>query len=102
MGLPTNILNAFDFLYSPSKCNISVKGGAFDGFEMRAGVRQGCPLSPLVYAIVAETILDKIEQCDGVFAQAYADDTVIITQCDDTFLHKPLHTWKLLLRSWKK
>ena len=81
VGVPNDILNSFDFLYKQSKCSISVKGSSFEGFPLKAGVRQGCPLSPLVYALVAETILDKLESSvGGCFTRAYADDTVVLVQ----------------------
>ena len=54
LGIPSRALNAFNFLYSQGKCRIAVKGESFMGFNMKAGVRQGCPLSPLVYVLVAE------------------------------------------------
>ena len=48
-------------------------------FFLEAGVRQGCPLSPLVYATVAEVMLDKIEQqCSDTLAICYADDTALV------------------------
>ena len=58
-----------------------MKGSLYEGFNLEAGVRQGCPLSPIVYAMVAEVLLDKIEaDCENVFVRAYADDTVLIIQ----------------------
>ena len=81
VGLPANAMNMVRHLYSNASCQIAVGGGSFEGFELAAGVRQGCPLSPLLYAAVAEIILDKVgESCPGVHCYAFADDTALIVE----------------------
>ncbi len=75
------MITAFGNLYHDSKCKISIKGQTFEGFRLEAGVRQGCPLSPLIYAVVAESLLDMIElEIPGTFVRAYADDTALVVQ----------------------
>ena len=63
---------------------------------MSAGVRQGCPLSPLVYAVVAEGLLDKLEaEIDGIVVRAYADDTAIVLR---DFLERCTKSRTVILR----
>ena len=58
-----------------------MQGCTYPGFDLRAGVRQGCPLSPLVYALAAELLLDKLEhELGDIFVRAYADDTAVLVQ----------------------
>ena len=80
IGLPTCALTLIDSLHDHNSCKLSFQGGEYSGFEMGAGERQGCPLSPLLCAIIAEVLLDKIEkECPETMARAYADDTAIVT-----------------------
>ena len=56
---------------------------------MDCGVRQGCPLSPLLYAVVADALLEHIAtSLPGVWIRAYADDTVVIL--DDFWTQAPV------------
>ena len=81
IGVPAPAVTAFLSLYNNSRCVVSVKGQIFDGFCMTSGVRQGCPLSPLVYAVVAESLLDTVEaRSGGTFVRAYADDTALVVR----------------------
>ena len=70
------VLKAF---YDGNRCDISFKGGRYKGFPMKAGVRQGCPLSPLIFAICADLLLAKItKELPTATTRAYADDTAIV------------------------
>ena len=69
-----------------SKCLIN--GNLTEGFNVERGVRQGCPLSMLLFIISQEPLYTSIEKCtkilpfrtpnNSIKLQGYADDTNII------------------------
>ena len=80
-GLPPSTINLVRALYDENYCDISVGGTRFQGFTLTSGVRQGCPLSSLLYAICAEPLLDKLRlSCPGLVVRAYEDDTVAVSE----------------------
>ena len=79
IGLPHNALNLLNSLYSNSFCEVKQGSTSTPGFTLETGVRQGCPLSPLLYATVAEVLLDAIEhRCPNTLTRCYADDTALV------------------------
>jgi hypothetical protein len=59
-----------------------------DGFMANTGISQGCPLSPILFAIVADLLLRKLQQeFPDSTIRAFADDTAIV-----------IHDMKLLPR----
>ena len=79
IGLPENARNVVRSLYDKHHCQVHLQGQIYGGFVMSRGVRQGCPLSPLLYAIVAELLLERVVQtCPDVMVRAYADDTATV------------------------
>ena len=80
-------------LYSRISSSVLVNGELSLPFQVSRGVRQGCPLSPLLYIIIAETIACAIRadlSIDGYPMPRtrrakicqYADDTTIIVLSD--------------------
>ena len=79
LGWPAWIVNYLRCLYAANTCEMSVGGGRFGGFEFGAGVRQGCPLSPLLFAVVADVLLRRIARTfPAALIRAYADDLAVV------------------------
>ena len=68
-------------LYDNNRCKISRGGETFDGFPMKTGVRQGCPLSPLLFAVIADLLLRWLAHLlpEDLF-RAFADDTAMVAR----------------------
>ena len=62
IGIPREECNLIDALYDNSFCSISHNGASGETFQLKAGVRQGCPLSPLLYSVIAEVLMDHVER----------------------------------------
>ena len=81
VGLPSNWIQALQRLYVNNYHTIKFRGQTFSGFVAGCGVRQGCPVSPLLFAIVVDLLLRRISQeLPGVLVRAFADDTAVILQ----------------------
>ena len=87
LGVPQSEINFITALYDNTMAVIKMGGMNSNKFEMTRGIRQGCPLSPIVFAIIVDILLRKLDKIlgkDGT-ARAFADDTASIT--DNIFMN---------------
>ena len=71
---------ALKTFYHNNKHHIKIRGSLYDSFTCKSGVRQGCPLSGILFALSIDLLLrevDKVLVGDAV-VRGYADDTAIV------------------------
>ncbi len=76
-------------LYTGAKCNIINNGHLSETVYLRRGVRQGCPLSPLLYVIVIETLANAIradKRIEGIAIPGTTETSKISAYADDATL----------------
>eukprot|EP00959_Pyramimonas_sp_CCMP1952_P007146 149529-Pyramimonas_sp.AAC.1 len=80
-GIPAGPLQYFKSLYAQSRCRLVIAGEEHEGFPVTAGIRQGCPLSPLLFAVAADLLLRRLGRAlpDAV-RRACADDLAVVTK----------------------
>ncbi|XP_041441476.1 uncharacterized protein LOC121401210 [Xenopus laevis] len=91
-GLPGKFINWLKVLYKGAECFPLVNGWSGESFGVSSGVRQGCPLSPLLYAFAIDPLLRRLD--GGVLAgvplspgralkiAAYADDVTAVVSSE--------------------
>ena len=107
MGFDSSFIRWVDLFYTGVRSAIIVNGYLSGFFSLSGGVRQGCPLSPLLYVLVSEVLAVNIRvnpaitglSLPGVPAllspiTQYADDTPVLTV--------PFGHFLVLIRSLKR
>ena len=99
MGFGHSFINWVRLFYTEVQSAVIVNGYVSSFFPLSRGVRQGCPLSPLLYVLVSEVLAVNIRanpRLVGVSLPGsssplspvtqYADDTSLIASSDDAIL----------------
>ena len=87
IGIHKGAIGAIQKFYRNNRHWLRLNGGTFPSIDVASGVRQGCPLSPIVFAICADVLLRKLAaslQVDAGTSDnmvcAFADDTAVVLE----------------------
>ena len=61
-GIEGTYLNIIKAMYDKPTANIILNGEKLKAFPLKSGIRQGCPLSPLLFNIVSEVLATAIRE----------------------------------------
>uniref|UniRef100_A0A8C6XLH0 Reverse transcriptase domain-containing protein n=1 Tax=Naja naja TaxID=35670 RepID=A0A8C6XLH0_NAJNA len=101
MNFGSNFEKMLNVIYDSQRANVLINGETTKVFKIEKGVRQGCPLSPLLFITILETLLDRIRGNRNIKGtkirgqeyklQAFADDMVFV-------IEEPMETGPILLQ----
>ena len=115
IGVCSKIVNIVEYMYNQTECSILIDGQLKDWFHVEVGVRQGCILSPTLFNIFLEFVMDELSCLQSSLKLnptlstdiRYADDTSLIAftfeklQISTTELHKACKKWGLKVNQTK-
>ena len=62
VGIEGTYLNIINTMYDKPTANIILNGEKLKAFPLRSGMRQACPLSPLLFNIVLEALATAVRE----------------------------------------
>ena len=92
LEIPNSFISLCKDIYSGSLSRIRTGSGYTDTIPLRMGVKQGCPLSPLLFNLVLQGMLHGLDGVEGGYKMsstlivkylAYADDLCIVASSKD-------------------
>jgi hypothetical protein len=105
LGIEGMYLNIVKAIYDKPTSNIILNGEKLKPFPLKSGMRQGCPLSPLLLDIVLEFLFRAIRQEEEIKEIQIGKETVKIALfADDVILYlkDPKNSTQKLLRQHKQ
>ena len=79
LGWPKWLRHMVWNLYTNYSCLIVLGPERHAGFDITRGIRQGCPLSPLLFAAMSELLLRRLKRlCPAATSRAWADDLAMV------------------------
>ena len=89
IGIARKFRHAISLFYVDNLHWLRLRGELSESVNVQSGIRQGCPLSPLIFALCADVLLRELSRVISAYEglRAFADDTVVVIQDYTRSLH---------------
>lgn len=105
-NVPTSLIRLIKNLNMEQKTRIKVNGDLTEEIDMEQGIRQGDSLSPMLFNLLMDKIIDSIRTKPGyrigrqnINIVCYADDAVLVADSEDN-LQRLLHQFTITAESY--
>lgn len=85
-GIDRELISAISTLYRNPSSSVLINGALSEKIKIQTGVRQGCPLSPLLYVVAFDSLLKRINgnnKIDSFPFPTKGNDKLIVAYADD-------------------
>ena len=86
ISINKKIIKILETLYETSRCAVTIDGKLTEWFSVLVGVRQGCLLSPTLFNIFLEFVINEIESISNNFDMKDEEFSLSIKYADDSTL----------------
>ena len=87
VGIEGTYLNIIKAIYDKPTANIILSGEKLKPFPLRSGIRQSCPLSPILFNIVLEVLATTIRDEKEIKGIQMGQEEVKLSLFADYILH---------------
>ena len=87
IGIEGTYLNIVKAIYDKHTANIILNGKKLKAFPLRSGIRQGCPLLPLLFNIVLEVLATAIREEPEIKGIRIRKEVKLSLLADDMILY---------------
>jgi retron-type reverse transcriptase len=91
-SVPNKLINLVKLTLQDTKVKVKINNNYTEQSEVRTGVTQGDPLSPVLFSTVMDVIIRKLEIRGNILTRlkqlsAYADDVLIMARTKQTLIN---------------
>ena len=86
-GIPENVQQVIYSMYKDATTVVTVPEGTTRGIHLKNGVKQGCPISPLIFNLILDDLIKKLDSSgmgirieDAIIScMCFADDLILMS-----------------------